>query len=932
MMNMDDVQTGLEKMRLGSTKARTNQNKRDKKDVEESSSCPSSPSSSTTTPIVNGKMKKTRRKMKGVSHQARIELRSKIIAEQCAAGIDMENIIDSPTGPKHINGKIEPQPKEQSSTKATTICTAQSEQATEIIQQKQKKSKKKRGGGSSKNESPVKGVSTKVTANAVGQSVGVGGGAVHENHVGKKKNKENLQSSADVTPRKKNKKGSGKNHHDRQLNHHHVQEDDSKFEPYLCKDEVVKGLADGTLVKGVIRINPKFHTEAYVTRDDKSLQDYYIGTLTERNKALEGDVVVLRLKPEEQWRDEQPRASVVYILEKVHPRLSVGQLSMSKDKKGVIFKPRDKRVPFMTVLEVSLPANYMKNPHKFANTLFMGQLIDWPVPKFGVGSITENIGKSNDLLAETRAILLEHQVNFAPFPPDFDIFLPKFKGIPIKEYSYRENLTEECVFTIDPLTAKDLDDAVSCKRLENGNYEVGVHIADVAFHLAENTPLDEMVCSKATTTYLVDNVYHMLPQELCMMCSLLPGKENLAFSVFWEMDDDGEVLKHRFARTIIKSCCKLAYEHAQDIIENASPVASDFPDILNDCATFVEVCEAVRTLNRLAHRLREKRVKNGAIRIDQIKLGFTLDGNGDPDSYYVQQMRDANRMIEDFMLLANMTVARRIHDDFPQMAFLRCHDEPNGRMLSDVKRTLEIIGIHIGIEDSSALSQSLIKYDTGDYLGYVRHVAINHMLAKPMVRAEYFCADDRCVSDFRHFALAVPIYTHFTSPIRRYPDVMVHRLLSASLGYTPKPDWPVARIREIADNCNKQKYNAKRAGEASVDLYLAHYIEKRQPFHDDAVVVAVQEKSFDAITLNTGSQIRIYSNTFEEAVHCHTECNTYGDKQIWKMNVIFPSGEDTNAVLQVVELFQVVQVALNRKDKTNKLEARLIRPKHVKSL
>ncbi|KRT86031.1 hypothetical protein AMK59_1275, partial [Oryctes borbonicus] len=499
----------------------------------------------------------------------------------------------------------------------------------------------------------------------------------------------------------------------------------------------------------------------------------------------------------------------------------------------IALQPRDKRIPRIIV-------NEMCGSTTDEDILFKAQITEWENPKYAKGTIIERIGVKGNLKNETTAILSAYQLDVSPFPSSLYKHLLESCAIPEAEFLYREDLRKECVFTIDPLTARDLDDAVSCKTLSNGNLEVGVHISDVGFYLQEETELDTMVSKKGTTIYLVENVYHMLPVELCSRCSLLPGKDSLTFSVFFEMTENGEILNHRFARTIINSCSQLAYEHVQEMLDYRYTFdQANLPPITNG-HNASDICEIVNKLMRISSNLRRKRFDNGALKIDQIKIFFKLDGAGKPVQISKYENIEAHRLIEELMLLANITVAKKILEDFPDIAFLRRHDAPNPRLMYQTKELLESIGIHVDITNSSTLQTSLENYSTTDFLGSVRSAVLNHLLAKPMTQARYFCASRE--DDYKHYALSVDNYTHFTSPIRRYADIMVHRLLAASLGYSTKPTWETDYVMAIAANCNKQKYNAKKAGEASTELFLAYYIDQNQPFIQDAVVVDVKKQ------------------------------------------------------------------------------------------
>lgn len=226
---------------------------------------------------------------------------------------------------------------------------------------------------------------------------------------------------------------------------------------------------------------------------------------------------------------------------------------------------------------------------------------------------------------------------------------------------------------------------------------------------------------------------------------------------------------------------------------------------------------------------------------------------------YIQ--KESHGLIEEFMLLANITVATTLKSEFPDIAFLRRHPPPQGHLMHVLKESMAEIGVHLDISSAGGLQQSMAQYGGSDLMSEARNVVLNALCSKPMSRAKYFCAGAIAnVADYMHYALNVPLYTHFTSPIRRYADVMVHRLLAAKLGYTEKPNWVLDEVNGIAANCNKFKYNAKRAGEASAELYLTKYIEIHQPLQECAVVVDIKEKSFGIIILKMGLNLRIHKN------------------------------------------------------------------------
>lgn len=582
--------------------------------------------------------------------------------------------------------------------------------------------------------------------------------------------------------------------------------DEKKFHKYMPEEEMVEGLKNNTLIEGIIRINPKQFQHAYISNDDRDEQDVFIDGLKNRNRALEGDIVVVQLiesdseeiqenpnTEQKSTTEQQPttelksntgqeskqrRGKVVFIKEKVHTRTCIGNLKLMPDKnrQRALFIPRDHRIPRLNIPFTCWPDNFYQDAKNYENTLFLAQIIEWSDTRFAVGKILKNIGQSGNMVTESMAILAQNDLDVTPFGPEVRDLFPRLDyKIPIEEIAKREDCRKLCIFSIDPSNCRDIDDAVSCRELENGNYEVGVHISDVAHYLQENTILDEKVAEKATTIYLVEKAYHMLPDELCMLCSLFPGVDKLAFSVFWEITKDAKVLSHRFAKTVINSCCQLAYDHAQAILEDRDDAAKEFPETYNGFQ-FVDIQKSIRIIGGMASTFRKNRFDGGALRIDQVKVNFHLSpANGLPESFMIYENKESHQMIEEFMLLANMSVAKRIHDDHPQLAFLRCHPPPSGFMLKQLVKSLKPMGIELDIASAGDLHRSLMPYVGPDSLDKGRAMVLNMLCAKPMARAKYFCAAHCEDEDFHHYALNVPLYTHFTSPIRRYADIMVHR-------------------------------------------------------------------------------------------------------------------------------------------------------------
>ncbi|XP_073947319.1 DIS3-like exonuclease 2 [Choristoneura fumiferana] len=744
---------------------------------------------------------------------------------------------------------------------------------------------------------------------------------------------------------------------------------DKKFGFYMHIKEVEAGLKNKTLVEGVLRINPKQFTHAYVSSSDRDEQDILIDGIKNRNRALEGDIVVVELVTECMNDDDdesenskidtsldtindgenavsnssnisndpvhsrpdakQKRGRVVYLKEKVHNRTCIGVLKLMADKnrQKALFVPRDHRIPRLNIPFTSWPDNFYQNSKSYENTLFLAKIIDWFDLRFATGKIIQSIGQSGDMITETKAILAQTDLDVTPFGREYRHLYPRLDyKIPEEEILLREDCRKLCIFSIDPSNCRDIDDAVSCRKLDNGNYEIGVHISDVSFFLTESTELDEKVAEKATTIYLVDKAYHMLPEELCMLCSLFPGVDKLAFSVFWEITENAEVLSHRFAKTVIHSCSQLAYEHAQAILEDREDAEISFPETYNGYQ-YKDIYETIKILGKIGAKFRQNRFENGALRIDQPKVAFHLNPfDGLPKSFWIYESKESHQLIEEFMLLANMTVAARIYKDHPNLAFLRCHPPPSGYMLKQLAKALKPMGIDLEISTAGDLQRSLLPYVAPDNVDKGRAMVLSMLCAKPMARAKYFCVDGVEDDDFHHYALNVPLYTHFTSPIRRYADIIVHRLLAASLSCKGSPRWEVDKIRMIAAQCNKQKYNAKKAGELSTELYTLKYIEMHSPIVTDAVVVEVREKYIDVIIVAMGLNRRIYfNNDFPGDFKCVK--NDAGAK-LSRMEIDWKKKDvpDAPPVKQVIEVFSIVKIEMTKGNDLVKVETKLVTP------
>lgn len=563
----------------------------------------------------------------------------------------------------------------------------------------------------------------------------------------------------------------------------------------------------------------------------------------------------------------QKTAKIVHIIERKHSRVATGHLKpfpFPKECPDGLFSPIDSRLPRIRIPRENCPPGFFDRPRDFQNTLLVARIISWPVTSskdsfLAIGSIARSLGEAGEIEPETEGILLEYGIDSGPFSDEALACLPQETPwkIPEEELEYRRDFREDCVFTIDPLTARDLDDAVHCKKLEDGLFEVGVHIADVSFFVRRGTALDEVAEERGTSTYMVQKVVPMLPRRLCEeLCSLNPGEDRLTFSVVWKMSDKGEILDDWKGRGIIRSRVKMAYEHAQDMIEkpNRKWNPNELPPI-SDGASVEEISAQVNQLHKFALRLRRNRFENGALRLDQVKIRFDLDQEtGLPNGYHVHKQRDANKLIEEFMLLANMAVAHHIYTAYPETALLRRHPKPHQRQLDDLLELCKSFGVTFNCTSSKTIHESLAQFPLGSP---EREVLVN-LTMRPMKNAEYFCAGCVEEGEYGHYALSVPLYTHFTSPIRRYPDVIVHRLLAASLGIDQSLNQDPAIVDEVAEHCNDRKLAAKRASELSNELFFGIFVRESGPLEEEGMVLNLMDQSLDVLVPELGVVKRVY--------------------------------------------------------------------------
>ena len=498
-------------------------------------------------------------------------------------------------------------------------------------------------------------------------------------------------------------------------------------------------------------------------------------------------------------------------------------------------------------------------------------ITDWPQnSKNPFGKITTVLGKPGDHNTEMHSILLEYNL-----PYEFESEVEKeAENLPIeitdKEISKRRDMRKDLTFTIDPKDAKDFDDALSFTKLENGNYEIGIHIADVSHYLQPKTILDDEAYDRATSVYLVDRVVPMLPEMLSNgVCSLRPNEEKLTFSAVFEINDKAQIVGEWFGRTVTYSDQRFAYEEAQSIIENVKlsddiqpyTMPKDISIIDKEYKVTPEIVEATLKLDELAKILRKKRMKDGAISFDRVEVKFNLDKEANPIGVFFKTSKDANKLIEEFMLLANRKVAEFIgsHQDKPsnKTFIYRVHDEPDVEKLASLQNIISKFGYKINTESKESTSESLNQL-LNDVNGKAESNMIETLAIRSMSKAVY------TTQNIGHYGLAFDYYSHFTSPIRRYPDVMTHRLLQHYLegGNTPKADL----YEERCKHSSKREELASKAERSSIKYMQVKYMQDHKDEVFGGVITGVTE---------WGIYVEISSNKCEGMVRIRDIKNDY---------------------------------------------------------
>lgn len=564
---------------------------------------------------------------------------------------------------------------------------------------------------------------------------------------------------------------------------------------------------------------------AFVVSPDFS-EDIYV-PFANLNSAMHGDTVKVSLYACR--KGNRVEGEVVEVIKRANKQF-VGTIEKSGSY-GFLIPDNPKMV-----YDIFIPADNL-NGAKDGEKVIV-EIVEWhKKSKNPTGNVVEVLGKAGDHEVEMHAILAEFGLPYK-FPDNIEYEASKISD-KITQYDneIREDFRSIPTFTIDPEDAKDFDDALSLIKLENGNYQIGVHIADVTNFVIENSELDKEAYNRATSVYLVDRVVPMLPEKLSnFLCSLRPNEDKLCFSVVFEMNDKAEIIDNRIVKTIINSDKRFSYEQAQSILDNGK---GDFYTELS-------------TLHNFSKILRAKRFQKGAFSFEHFEVKFKLDANAVPTGVYFKESMDSNYLIEEFMLLANRTVAETIGKFKKEIEFVyRVHSKPNEEKLFSFSGFIKRFGYDLDLSNNIKLAKSMNKI-ISEVFGKPEQNIIENLAIRAMSKAIY------TTKNIGHYGLAFDFYTHFTSPIRRYPDVLVHRLL---FDFIRKKHTSNNNLEDKTKHCSYMEQQASLAERASIKYKQTEFMMDKIGQIFEGVISGVTEWGFF---------VQLKDNACEGLVHMRT--------------------------------------------------------------